>query len=749
MNVLINLYKKYSGAVPVSCQKIAGSGSNRQYYRLADSDGKTVIGVVGTSLAENATFFYLTDHFAGQGLPVSGILAVSEDRLCYLQTDLGTVSLYDALATGRQSASGYADADVSLLKKAVHLLPRVQVLGARGLDFSMCYPQESMDRENVMFDLNYFKYCFLKTTGTDFDETLLEKDFQRMADDMDSSTSPYFMYRDFQARNLMLSPEGELSLIDYQGGRRGPLQYDLVSFLWQASSHFPDDIRQCLIEEYLEELGKYIDVDKEEFRNSIPRWVLFRTLQVLGAYGLRGRFERKTYFLNSIPAAIGNLSKVLKMEGSCPYPYLREVLDRMLRLPEFAAKDAGSAHKGLHVRVMSFSYKKGLPDDPSGNGGGYVFDCRSTHNPGRYEEYKKLTGMDKPVIDFLEEDGEITAFLDSVYRLADFHVRRYLERGFTSLMFCFGCTGGQHRSVYSAEHLAKHLNERFGVEVSVTHREQGVSYILPERRKAMIFAAGLGTRLRPLTDTMPKALVPVAGRPLIGHVLDGLVSAGFNDIVINVHHFADMLEEWVRKEVDGRADYRECGVRVSFSDERSELLETGGGISHAAGLLATEDPKGRFLVHNVDILSNVNLERMWQAVPEADALLLVSSRKTSRYLVFDDDMRLCGWTNISTGEVRTNSDKVRTALAQRAGDSLDIPGYHLRAFAGIHLLKTSMLKRFSSYPSKFSIIDFYLKECSDATIVGYVQDGLNILDVGKIDTLEEAEHFMETLAGQL
>jgi hypothetical protein len=234
-------------------------------------------------------------------------------------------------------------------------------------------------------------------------------------------------------------------------------------------------------------------------------FVLFRTLQVLGAYGFRGYFEHKQHFIDSIPPAIENLRDLLALRPEVlPYPYLRDVLTRLVALPQFTPaqpkpvqrtdgykttdRDVYTAHpqdgpatfskydgKGpLVVRVYSFSYRKGIPEDTSGNGGGYVFDCRSTHNPGRYEPYKQLTGLDEPVIRFLEDDGEIVEFLEHVYALADKHVARYIQRGFTDLMFCFGCTGGQHRSVYSAQHLAEHIHEKFGIEVHVTHREQGI-----------------------------------------------------------------------------------------------------------------------------------------------------------------------------------------------------------------------------------------------------------------------------------
>ena len=755
MDSLIKLYTSYAGCEPTLCEKIAGGGSNREYYRITDSTGGTVIGAVGTSHEENDTFIYLAKHFAKMGLPVPQILAVSEDRMVYLQSDLGSTTLYDALKNGRETPEGYGTNDVTLLEQAIRLLPQIQVCGAKGLDFKQCYPQEAMNEQNVMFDLNYFKYCFLKTTGIDFNEAKLEESFIELAHNLGKESKPYFLYRDFQARNLMLDKDGTLHFIDFQGGRRGPLQYDLVSFLWQASSHFNADLKQHLIDEYIIALKEHEDFDEGAFRRSIPQWVLFRTLQVLGAYGFRGKYEQKKYFLDSIPAAIDNLREVLAEESSCPYPYLHDVLKRLVSLPEFTCMNekkkmlpSTSVHdnKGqLKVRVFSFSYKKGIPEDKSGNGGGYVFDCRATHNPGRYEPYKKLTGLDQPVIDFLENDGEIITFLNNIYRLADAHVERYMERGFTSLMFSFGCTGGQHRSVYSAEHLADHINEKYGIEVSVIHREQGIERIMPARRKAMIFAAGLGTRLKPLTDTRPKALVEIAGKPLIEHVLYKLVSAGFNDLVVNVHHFADMIEEWGRKIVN-EPYYKDKNIRITFSDERDELLETGGGILHASSLLTCNNPEHKFLVHNVDILSNLRLEELWAYSSESsDAVLVVSKRKTARYLIFDDDMKLVGWTNIQTGEVKSPFNEVYETIAKLHSNELDIEKYHLRAFAGIHYIKTKLIDSMYSWPTKFSIIDFYLKNCDSYEIKGYTFEDLKLIDVGKLHTLEDANNFARIL----
>ena len=319
-----------------------------------------------------------------------------------------------------------------------------------------------------------------------------------------------FLYRDFQARNVMLDTAGNPYFIDFQGGRKGPFYYDLASFLWQASAKYSFKLRRELVFEYYQSLKNYTEVpSKRHFVNRLSLFVLFRTLQVLGAYGFRGYFERKKHFIDSIPPAIQNLRDILALgEEVFPYPYMLDMLKRLTQLPQFAHIEKSAANrtdgfktaekdvykanpldgpatfskydgKGpLVVRVFSFSFKKGIPEDTTGNGGGYVFDCRSTHNPGRYEPYKKITGLDEPVIRFLEDDGEILEFLKPVYQLADHHVERYMQRGFTDLMFSFGCTGGQHRSVYSAQHLAEHLNKKYGIEVRITHREQGIEQVL-------------------------------------------------------------------------------------------------------------------------------------------------------------------------------------------------------------------------------------------------------------------------------
>ena len=510
MEKLVELYDMWHNSMPVNTVRLAGAGSNRAYYRLFDEGGNSVVGVVGTSRDENHAFIYLSEHFTKRQLPVPQILAVSDDGLRYLQTDLGEVSLFDAIRGGREAGGRYNLDEQELLKRTIRQLPNIQIRRARELDWQNCYPQPEFDEDSVLFDLNYFKYCFLKPSDLDFNELKLEANFRLFAKDLTSEQCDSFMYRDFQARNVMLDAGGNPFFIDYQGGRKGPFYYDLASFLWQASARYSNKLRRELVLEYYNALQQYIEVPSvRHFVARLSLFVLFRTLQVLGAYGFRGYFERKKHFLDSIPPAMDNLRALLKLgEDVFPYPYMMDMLRRLTDMPRYAHieepavsradgykttdKNVYAAHpqdgpatfskydgKGpLRVRVFSFSYRKGIPADESGNGGGYVFDCRSTHNPGRYEPYKKLTGLDEPVIRFLEDDGEILTFLESVYKLADAHVQRYIDRGFTDLMFSFGCTGGQHRSVYSAQHLAEHIHNKYGIEVHVCHREQGIEQTL-------------------------------------------------------------------------------------------------------------------------------------------------------------------------------------------------------------------------------------------------------------------------------
>ena len=469
-DILTTLYKQYTGQRHESIEPLTGSGSNRRYYRMKGC--QNLIGVCGESIEENRAFIYMARHFREKGLPVPEVYAKSDDARFYLQEDLGNMLLFDAIEKGRKS-SVFDEEEKRLLHKTIRLLPRVQFVGADGFDFSRCYPQAEFNQRSILWDLNYFKYCFLKATGMDFQENCLEDDFQKMASVLLRNASATFMYRDFQSRNVMIK-EGEPWLIDFQGGRKGPVYYDVASFLWQAKARYPEDLRNELLADYMDALRQYMPVDETYFLSQLRHFVLFRTLQVLGAYGFRGYFEKKPHFIQSVPFAMDNL-RVLLAKDYPEYPYLCDILRKLTNLKQFSDD---IQKRMLEVKIVSFAYKKGIPNDPTGNGGGFVFDCRAINNPGKYERYNHFTGLDEPVIRFLEEDGEITRFLEHVYELVDASVKRYLDRGFTNLMVCFGCTGGQHRSVYSAQHLAEHIHRKFGVKVNLIHREQNIEQII-------------------------------------------------------------------------------------------------------------------------------------------------------------------------------------------------------------------------------------------------------------------------------
>lgn len=464
-----NLYRTYTGHEAEEVTELPSSGSNRRYFRLHGP--QTLIGVSGTSIEENRAFIYMADHFRQKGLPVPEVYAQSNDQSFYLQEDLGDTLLFDAIEKGRKS-SVFDESEKTLLRQTITKLPEIQFMGSDGFDFSYCYPQEEFNQRSILWDLNYFKYCFLKATGMEFQENRLEDDFLKMSDVLLRNQSATFMYRDFQSRNVMIR-DGHPWFIDFQGGRKGPVYYDVASFLWQAKAKYPEDLRQELLLDYIEALRKYMPVDEKYFLSQLRHFVLFRTLQVLGAYGFRGYFEKKPHFIQSVPFAIENLRQLLKQDYP-EYPYLCGLLRELTELKQFSDD---LQRRTLEVKIVSFAYKKGIPNDPTGNGGGFVFDCRAINNPGKYERYNHFTGLDEPVIRFLEEDGEITVFLEHVYDLVDASVKRYLDRGFTNLMVCFGCTGGQHRSVYSAQHLAEHLHQKFGVKVSLTHREQNIEQL--------------------------------------------------------------------------------------------------------------------------------------------------------------------------------------------------------------------------------------------------------------------------------
>ena len=465
------LFEQYTGQKVSQMDELPSSGSNRRYFRITGGD-TTLIGAKGTSVPENYAFWTMAKHFHEKGLNVPEVLAHSNDFSCYLQEDLGNDTLFNLVAEGREKGN-YSPAEKALIFKAIRALPKIQFEGAQGLDFSVCFPQPEFDERMISFDQNYFKYCFLKATGLEFSEIELDKDFKTMSDVLMRSMSDTFLYRDFQARNVMIR-YGEPYFIDFQGGRKGPVYYDVASFIWQAKAAYSESFKMELIDAYLDALKHYMPISKAEFMATLRHFVLFRTLQVLGAYGFRGYFEKKPHFLQSVPYAMDNLRRLLK-EPFEEYPYLSKLLVELTSMKQFSDMNQ---ERGLEVDIFSFAFKKGIPNDASGNGGGYVFDCRGLENPGKYEHYKHFTGMDAEVIKFMEDDGGVLKFLDNAYDLVDAHVQRFIERKFTHLMVSFGCTGGQHRSVYCAEHLARHLADKYNIKVILSHRELNVEKIL-------------------------------------------------------------------------------------------------------------------------------------------------------------------------------------------------------------------------------------------------------------------------------
>lgn len=466
------LFESYTGEEAVSSEELFASGSNRRYFRI-QSSRTSLIGVIGTNIDENRAFIALARHFGSRGINVPRVCAVSEDGMLYLQEDLGTEVLYNMISKGREEGS-YSPEERGLLRQTMRMLPKVQFEGAVGLDFSVCFPEPAFNDRMVLFDLNYFKYCFLKATGLDFDEIRLQEDFERLREDLMKDMGNTFMYRDFQARNVMYK-SGKPYFIDFQGGRRGPIYYDVASFIWQARSRYPEDLKEELIEAYLDALKEYQpDVDEAVFRSKLRLFVLFRTLQVLGAYGFRGYFEKKPHFMASVPFAIANIRRLIR-DPFEDYPYLSEVLTRLTQMHQFYEL---AGDNRLEVSIFSFAFKKGVPPDTSGNGGGYVFDLRALNNPGKYEHYRQFTGLDEEVVKFIEDDGGAQDYLEHVYAVVDDHVRTFIRRKFTHLQVCFGCTGGQHRSVYCAERLAEHLAAKFDVKISITHRELGIEKLL-------------------------------------------------------------------------------------------------------------------------------------------------------------------------------------------------------------------------------------------------------------------------------
>src|SRR5256714_9355457 len=469
MDVLKKLFEGHFRAPVTYIQPLHGElgGSGRRIIRLA-SEKNSAIGILYGVREENVAFLEFSKHFRKHGLPVPEIYAENLSEGAYLEQDLGDTTLFEFLSKNRTGET-IAPQVVEAYRKVVAVLPRFQVDAGRDLNYKVCYPIASFDRQSIAWDLNYFKYYFLRLAGIPFNEQALEDDFGRLTDFLLSAPRDYFLYRDFQSRNIMLR-DAQPFFVDYQGGRKGALQYDIASLLYDAKADLPPELRQQLLDHYLDALAGYIKLERETFLRYFDGYVYVRILQALGAYGFRGFYERKVHFLQSVPYALKNLRWLLhRVELPVELPTLMDAFKSMLASEKLQglACDADN----LVVRIFSFSFHKGVPKDETGHGGGFVFDGRSLPNPGREERFKDLTGKDAPVIDYLNQQESVHQFLASVLSLVDASLASYQQRGFKNLMVSFGCTGGQHRSVYLAEQLAKRLRHQNGVEVAVRHLE--------------------------------------------------------------------------------------------------------------------------------------------------------------------------------------------------------------------------------------------------------------------------------------
>ena len=469
MDVLQQLFEQHFHTPASNIKPLQGQlgGSGRNIIRLSTPQ-QSAIGILYNVREENAAFLEFSRHFRRHGLSVPEIYAEDLNRGAYLEEDLGDTTLFEFLSKNR-TGENIAPLAVEAYRKVVAELPRFQIEAGRDLNYKLCYPRGSFDRQSISWDLNYFKYYFLRLAGIPFNEQALEDDFDSLTNFLLTANCDYFLYRDFQSRNVLLK-EGRPFFVDYQGGRKGALQYDIASLLYDAKADLPPELRQQLLDFYIEKVGGFIELSREAFLHHYYSYVYVRILQALGAYGFRGFYERKAHFLQSVPYALKNLRWLLhNVKLPVALPTLMEAFNSMLASEKL--QGLASEAENLTVRITSFSFHRGLPKDETGHGGGFVFDGRSLPNPGREERFKPLTGRDAAVIDYLNQQESVHQFLASVMSLVDASVSEYKRRGFKSLMVSFGCTGGQHRSVYLAEQLAKRLRGRNGVDVVVQHRE--------------------------------------------------------------------------------------------------------------------------------------------------------------------------------------------------------------------------------------------------------------------------------------
>jgi len=469
MDVLKQLFEEHFHALPTRVLPLQGElgGSGRKIIRLAN-ESVSAVGILYGVREENVAFLQFSRHFRRHGLPVPEIYSEDLSQGAYLEEDLGDTTLFEFLSKNRAGAI-IAPPVVEAYRRVVAILPRFQVQAGRDLDYSVCYPCASFDAQSISWDLNYFKYYFLRLAAIPFSEQALENDFRRLTDFLLRAPRDYFLYRDFQSRNVLLR-EGDPYFVDYQGGRRGALQYDIASLLFDAKADLPPEVRQQLLDEYLDRLAGFLDLDREAFLHYYYGYVYVRILQALGAYGFRGFYERKTHFLQSVPYALKNLRWLLhNVKLPIELPTLLGAFTSMLASEKLQGLASQAQNLALHI--YSFSFHRGMPEDDTGNGGGFVFDGRNLPNPGREERFKPLTGKDAPVVDYLNQQESVHQFLASVFSLVDASVNNYQQRGFKNLMVSFGCTGGQHRSVFLAQQLAKRMRERPGLEVIVRHLE--------------------------------------------------------------------------------------------------------------------------------------------------------------------------------------------------------------------------------------------------------------------------------------
>jgi RNase adapter protein RapZ len=469
VNAVSQLYKSWKGKEPVQVDILPQSGSERRYFRLFDAEGRSVVATYGLNIPENESFIYFADHFREKGLNVPEIFAVNYDKNIYLQQDLGSISLLNML-----EKDGFTEEVYALFRKSLHELARLQVLGDEGMNYKKCLTNEEFGKQAIMADLLYFKYYFLDALRKPYDKQKLIDDFEALSTYLTHTEYKYFMFRDFQSRNIFVTPEKNVFFIDFQGGMKGAPQYDVASMIWQARANLPDEWKYNLLEDYMNSFEEIIEntIDRDVFRSQYNGYVLIRLLQVLGAYGFRGLFERKAQFLTSIPLALNNLRWFIENNSlGIVVPEFRKVLNLCIDeevIRKFTPVQA-SEDTPLVVKVCSFSYKKGIPEDAGGNGGGFVFDCRGIDNPGRHDEFKEIHGRDRPVMEYLERQTRMQDFLNSVFDIVDITVEEYIRRGFTSLAVNFGCTGGQHRSVYAADALARHLRNKYKVKIDLCH----------------------------------------------------------------------------------------------------------------------------------------------------------------------------------------------------------------------------------------------------------------------------------------